>query len=132
MCHTHLQLDPETDARVAAALDAALAAERARHQDDDVDFDHLQADALVGLITGARSLDQRVPEVTVLIDYDTLRHGLHDRSVCETGDGQALPVDTVRRLCCDAAIVPIVLGGDGVPLDLGRTAAWPPANSAAP
>ena len=29
MCHTHLQLDPEADAKVSAALDAAIAAERA-------------------------------------------------------------------------------------------------------
>ena len=30
MCHTHLELDPETDARVAAAFDAAVSAARAR------------------------------------------------------------------------------------------------------
>ena len=121
MCHTHLQLDPETDAKLAAALDAAaVAAARARHQDADVDFDHLKTDALVELITGARSTDQRVPEICVLIDYHTLCHGLHEHMVCETGDGNPLPAETVRRLCCDAHIVPVVLGGDGVPLDLGR------------
>ena len=62
MCHTHLELDPETDARVSAAFDAAVAAARARHQgDDDVNFDHLKVDALVDLITGARSTDRRIP-----------------------------------------------------------------------
>ena len=30
MCHTHLTLDPEADARLSAALDAAIAAERAK------------------------------------------------------------------------------------------------------
>ena len=55
MCHTHLELDPETDAKVSAALDAAVAAARAQQQDDDVNFDHLKADALVDLITGARA-----------------------------------------------------------------------------
>ncbi|MGH9271637.1 MAG: hypothetical protein ACRDZ2_10230, partial [Ilumatobacteraceae bacterium] len=51
VCHTHLELDDETDARVAAALDAALAAAKARQQDPDVTFDQLQADTLVDLIT---------------------------------------------------------------------------------
>ena len=42
---------------------------------------------MVTLITGPRSTDRRTPEVTVLIDLDTLRMGLHDGGVCETGDG---------------------------------------------
>ena len=67
MCHTHLQLDPEADAQVSAALDAAIAAEQAKPDDDEQrTFDQLKADAMVGLVTGARTLDRRVPEVTVL------------------------------------------------------------------
>ena len=64
MCHTHLQVDPETDARIATALDAAVATARSQLQGDDVDFDHLKADALVGLITGARTTGHRVPDLT--------------------------------------------------------------------
>jgi hypothetical protein len=121
MCHTHLELDPETDAHVAAALDAAITAARTRRQDnDDVRFDHLTVDALVELITGARTTDRRVPEVSVLIDLQALQHGLHEQSVCETNDGLDLPPDIIRRLGCDADIIPIVLGGDGVVLDQGR------------
>jgi len=33
MCHTHLELDPEADAKVAAVFDAAVAAERAKPDD---------------------------------------------------------------------------------------------------
>jgi hypothetical protein len=120
MCHTHLELDPETDAKVSSALSAALAAERASAQNADTTWEQLQADALVGLITGARALDRRVPEVSVLIDLDTLTSGLHDRSVCETADGNPLPVDTIRRLGCDADIIPIVLSSSGEVLDVGR------------
>ncbi len=80
----------------------------------------MKADALVSLITGPRSTDRRIPEVTVLIDLDTLRSALHEDGICETGDGQPLPPETVRRLCCDAAIVPVVLNGTGETLDLGR------------
>jgi hypothetical protein len=122
MCHTHLQLDPEADAKISAALDAAIATERDKPQSDGEQrsFDQLKADAMVGLITGVRSTQRRVPEVSVLVDHDTLRHGLHDHSVCETGDGQPLPPDTVRRLACEADLIPVVLNGDGVTLDVGR------------
>ncbi len=47
-------------------------------------------------------------------------NGLHARSICETSNGAALPVDTIRRLCCEAAIIPIVLGADGEALAVGR------------
>jgi len=110
VCHTHLELDAETDARVTAALDAAVAAARAKPQDPDLTFDQLQADALVDLITrppeAAGDGGRRVPEVTVLIDLDTLRHGLHDHGVCETGDGNPIPAASVRRMCCDAVVKP--------------------------
>ena len=38
-------------------------------------------DAFVELITGARSVDRRIPEISVLIDYQTLQSGLHEGSV---------------------------------------------------
>jgi Domain of unknown function (DUF222) len=121
MCHTHLQVDPETDARIASVLDAAVASARAAAQGEDVEFDHLKADALVGLITGARTTGHRIPDLTVLTDQKTMRDGPHDHTVCETGDGQPLPVETVHRLGCDATITPITLDDDGVPLQMGRT-----------
>ena len=120
MCHTHLQVDPETDARIATALDAALAAARTRLQGDNVEFDHLKADALVGLITGAHTTHQRVPDLTLLSDARTMRDGPHDHTVCETGDGHPLPVETMRRHGCDATITPVVIDDDVV-LNMGRT-----------
>lgn len=60
-------------------------------------------------------------DLSVLIDYDTLVVGLHDQSVVDVnGAGMTLPVATLRRLACQANIIPIVLGGDGVVLDVGR------------
>ena len=35
--------------------------------------------------------------------------------------GEALSAGQVRRLACEAGIVPVVLGGESLPLDLGRT-----------
>jgi hypothetical protein len=123
MCHTKLSLDPLADAQVWTSINAALAAARVAEQSaDDRTWDQLQADVVVDLITGARSGGGRaVPEVSVLIDYQTLLDGLHDAAVCETSEGQALPPDTVRRLCCDAEVIPVVFGDDGVLLDLGRS-----------
>ena len=121
LCHTRLILDPEADARVAAALDAAVATERAKPETDDRTFDQLRADAFVGLITGARGGDRRAPEVSVLIDLPTLVHGTHDRTVAETADGNPLPPETIRRLACTAELIPVVLDGRGVTLDVGRS-----------
>ena len=72
-----------------------------------------RADSVVAAVSGERSGDRRVPEICVHVDYDTMLNGLHERSVCETADGIPLPPETVRRLACEAAIVPIVLNGTG-------------------
>jgi Domain of unknown function (DUF222)/HNH endonuclease len=122
MCKTLLSLDPLTDAQAWTAINAAVAAARsANQQADDRTWDQFQADVVVDLLTGARVAgDERVPEVSVLIDFQTLLDDLHDGSTCETSEGQALPPDTIRRLLCDGDVVPIVLGGDGEVLDVGR------------
>ncbi len=41
-------------------------------------------------------------------------------SRCHTSDGVALPPATVRRLACDAGLIPVVLGTKGAVLDIGR------------
>jgi hypothetical protein len=79
------------------------------------------ADSAADIEAEVRHIDQRVTEISVLVDFATLTGGPHEHGICETEDGTPLPVSTVRRLCCDAEIIPIVLGGDGVPLDLGRS-----------
>ncbi len=61
------------------------------------------------------------PDVVVLIDWDALSGAADDAGlVSETLGGVPVPVSTVRRLCCQARIIPIVLNGDGVALDVGR------------
>jgi Domain of unknown function (DUF222) len=82
----------------------------------------LEVDALVELVTASTALDPRAPELVVLVDLATLQSGIFAAgSVCETSDGQPLTPAAVRRLACEAGILPVVLGGDGVPVDVGRT-----------
>ena len=67
------------------------------------------------------------PQVTVTIDWDTLRGqttGLFDPHGAWTGatlgSGTPLTPETARRLACDAALIPAVLGAASEPLDVGR------------
>lgn len=62
-----------------------------------------------------------MPEIGLFIDHTTLVDTWHEHSICETYDGVPVPVSTVRRLCCDAEIIPYVLNGAGEVTDLGRS-----------
>jgi len=120
MHHTHLTLDPERDAKLWSAIDAQLATIKQADGNSGTPIDQLLADAVVASVSGQRCGERRVPEICVHVDYDTMLNGLHEQSLCETADGIPLPPATVRRLACEAAIVPIVLNGDGEVLDCGR------------
>ena len=65
-------------------------------------------------------------QIVVHIDECTLKDGAAGR--CEFDDGPAMPVETARRLSCDASLVKIVEDERGEPLDVGRkTRTIPPA-----
>jgi hypothetical protein len=128
MHHLHAELDPERGARVFRALDVAV--EVAFHRADPtatgrapgggVHQQRLGVEAIVELVTSTGGGPRQGTELLVLVDEATLRTGL-DRvdTVCETSSGVPLPVSTVRRLLCEATVLPAVLGGDGCVLDLG-------------
>jgi hypothetical protein len=83
--------------------------------------DKRHADALVVLLelaAGSNDIPGR-PRVVVTIDYNDLR----DATATATGDlvfGDGLSAAAIRRLACDAGVLPIVLGSDSQPLDVGR------------
>ena len=53
---------------------------------------------------------------------ETVREGLGgEQGYGLDGHGNPLTAATVRRMCCDAAIIPAVLGTDSAVLDLGRS-----------
>ncbi|MGI8522281.1 MAG: DUF222 domain-containing protein [Nocardioides sp.] len=55
--------------------------------------------------------------VMVTIDVESLRSGL---GLAETSTGETITAQEARRLACMASILPVVLGGAGEILDLGR------------
>jgi hypothetical protein len=57
------------------------------------------------------------PQIVVTIDYDHLRQQI---GAATLDDGSHLSPATARRLACDAAIIPAILGSRSQPLDLGR------------
>ncbi len=58
------------------------------------------------------------PHLILTMDEQNLR----DRSgLATTPDGSTLTAGVVRRLACDAKVIPMVLGSDSLPLDIGRT-----------
>jgi hypothetical protein len=61
----------------------------------------------------------RKPRVNVTIDLDALRTGLGTGTL-ETGEH--LSATAVRKLACDAQVIPVVLGTEGQVLDVGRAA----------
>src|SRR2546425_7310031 len=58
------------------------------------------------------------PNINVTVDYDKLAAGT-GQALLELGD--RLPASVVRRIACDCKIIPMVLRGESVPMDLGRS-----------
>ncbi|GAA1699775.1 HNH endonuclease signature motif containing protein [Fodinicola feengrottensis] len=57
------------------------------------------------------------PHLTITISWDMLRDRL---GIAYPHSGAPISPEGVRRLACDADIIPMVLGSNSVPLDVGR------------
>lgn len=118
-------LDPENGAALMSAVRNRVEALFHDRQPDTCLTDpferqeHLQALALMSLIRGEGSSVGR-PEIIVVVDYETMRSGLHAQSRVEATDDVQVPVETVRRKACEGEIIPVVLGSEGEALDVGR------------
>ncbi|MYA26092.1 MAG: DUF222 domain-containing protein [Acidimicrobiales bacterium] len=68
----------------------------------------------------ARDPSRQLPpaQISVLIGLDALRG--HTDEMGLTDAGVELPPEVVRRLACDAEIIPMILGGSGGSADAGR------------
>jgi hypothetical protein len=122
MYHLHGAFHPELGARIWKAIDHEVASLVGATGDREVDRSHLAGEALGNLVTGGHQAVRPIEaDVLLICDHRTAVEGMHDDSVCETDQGVPLPPETVRRLCCNGRITPIIVGTDGVPLNLGRT-----------
>ncbi len=68
--------------------------------------------------SGAPSEPSGRPTLTVTISLDDLVRGAGPGFIDATGE--PLHPETVRRMACDAGVIPVVLGGAGEVLDYGR------------
>ena len=134
MVHLRGQFDPERGAVLQSLINHRVEA-MFHSGDKDIKLEvapgidanhHRNALALLQLVNGSTSAlvtDDQKPlhaELVVHIDLTSLQTGLHDSTVCRTSYGVDLPIETARRLACDAEIIPAVLDGRSVPLDVGR------------
>jgi len=121
MHHLFAELTLEQGNRIRRRLDHEVATIAKLPEFSGLREDQLRARALDRLICGTQTSTTMGPaELAIHIDLSTLTTGRHEHSVCEYSDGSPLPVETARRHACDANIIPVVLDGDGMPLDVGR------------
>ena len=125
------QLDPESGAVLSAALDplskpnpSAPNPCEANGGRDPRPADRRRADALVELCRRATAAGGNAPttakaQIVVTIDYDRLLAAVRGSGTTLTG--AVLSPQSIRKLACDAGIIPIVLGSQSQPLDVGRT-----------
>jgi hypothetical protein len=125
-------LDQDGAAAVRAALDPLCAPRtmrRAPSGDNDADPADVRSagqrrvDALVEVCRLASACGELPdnggdrPQVVVTIDFDRLREQV---GVGTFEDGSQLSPAAVRRLACDAGIIPVMLGSASQVLDVGR------------
>jgi hypothetical protein len=84
--------------------------------------DQRRADALIALIKAAQKTKPApgvgAARVIVKLDYDKLRAAATASGI--VADDQALSAGELRRACCEAELVPLVLGSNSEVLDVGR------------
>jgi hypothetical protein len=118
-------LDDEGAAVVDTAVDALAKPQKDPESGDDDPRTPTarRADALVELVRRAVSAPNGVPRqaktsLVVTIKLDELQR--RSRGAGLTIGGEPLPIETVRRLACDAQVIPAVLGTKGEILEQGQ------------
>ena len=112
-------LDAESTAILRAALDKYMPA-----PEPGVKTSQRRATALIEMARQALDFGTghpggaNKPHLIVSLSADQLADSL---GVGYLPDRGTLPATDLRRLACDAKIIPIVLGSEGQPLDVGRT-----------
>jgi hypothetical protein len=124
MAEYRLRLDPEGQAVLEAILGPLAAPQPSTVTGSDIrTSDQRRADALVEVCRRAAAAGGSAPTtpkaaVVVTMDWNDLAHRTGGGT---TLTGDLLAPETVRRMACDASIIPAVLGSRSEVLDLGRT-----------
>lgn len=148
MCSTLIEVDPIRNVEMGSAVRAEIMRLRQANGNGALTWKQLEAQAWVNCVSGATTSVQasgsvppaprpdaggtparltnvdRSPQIIAMADIAHLRKdaaaaGLAD--VCESSDGIDLPAATLRRLCCDAEIIPVIMDGPSRVLDEGRS-----------
>ena len=129
---TVLDLDDEADAAFFGAVrDAAAEMARADRKaklapGQQRSFRQLLADAAEEVARRSRGADvitkhRARPVILALTEMSVLGDQLRIKGFCELDNGTRLTARQVRRLACEADIIPMVLDANGVCLDMGDT-----------
>lgn len=121
-----LRLDVEAKIVLEAALSPLSSPQPVKGEPDLRCAQRRRADALLELVRRAVAAPDGVPahtkaQLLVTVDYTTLADGLRGGGSTLGGldAGILLAPETVRRLACDASLIPVVLSTRGEVLDWG-------------
>jgi hypothetical protein len=107
----------DTDTNTGATTDATTDAKKISSPADADAFFRQQADALVHLaqafLTGGESRSSTADHYQVMVHVD-------ESALRDDGGKSDLPIETVRRIACDASLVTVVEDEAGNPLSAGR------------
>lgn len=134
-CRGRFVIPEAQGAMLQVALDALMSPRRAGQRDadgaridPDLDEERLPYEQRMGLalceliehlpVEGLPQAGRATPVLTINLDFASLTAGL---GAATLSTGGAMSASQARRLACNAGMLPMVIGGDSVVLDLGRT-----------
>ena len=122
MAEYRLRLDPEGKEVLEAILGTLSAPSPTPDCPDLRSADQRRGDALVAICRRATAAGARTPSapkaaVWLMVGLDGLTTGL---GAGYTLNGAPLAIETIRKMACDAMIIPVVMGGKSEVLDVGR------------
>jgi hypothetical protein len=129
--HLRGRLDPDAGNELAAAIDV-LSRPRPSNElgPDPRTAGQRRADVLADLVVLGVASDQLPsqgglrPTVVIQVAYQSLLDGLGPAATL--ADGTPISPAAARKAACDGGILPMVMGTDSQPLDVGRTLRLPP------
>jgi Domain of unknown function (DUF222) len=114
------ELHPDDWQKVNRRIDAEVAALRKLDENMNKSRAQLSVIAFVNLVCSNQTAARVPAEVVIHVGLDTINNLPGAPRFGEYSNGTPVPAATVRRHACDANLIPVILNGDGLPLDVGR------------